>query len=202
MESSWFQTCCWMATEKITYGLAHIIYPNSEGLKKFILQHLHVPDRKVKIIGKGSSNGIDTVFFSRSVELKKKAKELRYKYKINEGDFVFSFLGRIVRDKGIIELATAFKTMQDTRGQGERRLVLLMVGPFENDLDPLPPSVMEFLMENKDVFLAGFQEDVRPWIMASDVFVFPSYREGFPNVVMQASSAGSAVYCIGYQWLQ
>jgi glycosyltransferase involved in cell wall biosynthesis len=64
---------------------------------------------------------------------------------------------------------------------------LLIVGHFEEDLDPLPANVMRFLKEDPDVMLAGFQRDVRPWLLASDIFVFPSYREGFPNVVMQAS---------------
>lgn len=65
--------------------------------------------------------------------------------------------------------------------------MLLMVGHFEEDIDPLPQQVLEFLRNDKRVVLAGFQTDIRPWLMSSDVFVFPSYREGFPNVVMQAS---------------
>ncbi len=194
METSGLKRRLLEATEKITYACADTVYPNSEGLKKFLLQDLEIPDGKLKIIGKGSSNGIDTGYFQRSEELAGKSRALRKKYKINDGDLVFSFVGRIVRDKGLIELATAFKTLQDTFQKENRRLVLLLVGHFEDDLDPLPSNIMEFIMKDESVILAGFQEDVRPWIMASDIFVFPSYREGFPNVVMQASLLG--VPCI------
>lgn len=177
--------------ERITYACAHGVYPNSIGLKKFIEQHFHIPSQKLKVIGRGSSNGIDTVFFDRTAALELNAKDLRAKYNIRETDIVFSFVGRIVRDKGIVELATAFRKISETIDLGdtlsERKSFLMMVGNFEEDLDPLPPEIVEFLMTDKRVILAGFQTDIRPWLMASDVFVFPSYREGFPNVVMQAS---------------
>jgi len=194
METSGITRSVLEVTEKITYACADQVYPNSQGLKDYLLRDLQVPEGKVKLIGKGSSNGIDTDYFQRSEELEKKSREVRDKHKIRQGDLVFSFVGRIVRDKGLIELATAFKTMREGFAGTDRRLVLLLVGHFEDDLDPLPANVMEFIMKDESVILAGFQEDVRPWIMASDIFVFPSYREGFPNVVMQASLLG--VPCI------
>lgn len=180
------------ATEKVTIACAHKIYPNSAGLKKFLVEELKVNPAKVRIIGKGSSNGIDTTFFRRTAELEEQAIALRRKYDIQPDDVVFSFVGRIVRDKGIVELVKAFKAVADQLTDkvlpdgSIRRAFLLLVGPFEQALDPLPVGVVTFLEKDKRVILTGFQRDVRPWMMASDIFVFPSYREGFPNVVMQA----------------
>jgi glycosyltransferase involved in cell wall biosynthesis len=143
----------------------------------------------LSIIGKGSTNGIDASFFSRSPELMEKAATIRKKYLIPEASLVFSFVGRIVKDKGILELTEAFKRLSVSMD-----VWLLLVGPFEQELDPLPDEVMKFITNSNKVINAGFQEDVRPWLLASDVFVFPSYREGFPNVVMQ--SACLKVPCI------
>lgn len=171
--------------ENITYACAHRVYPNSKGLELFIRANLSVNPGKLKIIGKGSTNGIDTVRFTKSAELKVHAKEIRKRYGIGEEDIVFSFVGRIVGDKGIVELATAFQ--QFLNQSGSRKYFLLLIGDFEENLDPLPGDVMTFLKNNSSVIMPGFQSDIRPWVMSSDVFVFPSYREGFPNVVMQAS---------------
>lgn len=169
--------------EKITYACAHRVYPNAEGLKEFIVQKLQVSPRKLTIIGRGSTNGIDTALFKRTAALEEEAAAIRQRHGIQPGDVVFSFVGRIVKDKGIGELIQAFRRLSETSAE---RTFLLLIGAFEQDLDPLAPEDYTFLQQDPRVVLAGFQRDVKPWIMASDVFVFPSYREGFPNVVMQA----------------
>lgn len=169
--------------EKVTYACAHRVYPNAGGLKDFIEQSLHVSPRKLTIIGRGSTNGIDTSVFQRTPVLAAEAVAIRQRYGIQPEDVVFSFVGRIVRDKGIGELIHAFKRLSETSSE---RLFLLLIGSFEQDLDPLAPEDYAFLQQDPRVILAGFQTDVKPWVIASDVFVFPSYREGFPNVVMQA----------------
>lgn len=189
MEASGITRWVLQLAEQITYACAHRIYPNSVGLKLFIEQRFPMREEKVKIIGKGSSNGIDTVYFDRSNDLEERAVGVRAKCKIASADFVFSFVGRIVKDKGIVELIKAFKEVSDDLAKlhPKKKVFLLLVGPIEHDLDPLPQQIYDFAMEDERVIFAGFQADIRPWIMASDVFVFPSYREGFPNVVMQAS---------------
>ena len=137
---------------------------------------------KLRLIGKGSSNGIDPGHFARTPELTAAARDIRARHHIPEGALVFGFVGRVVKDKGITELVEAFKRLATTAD-----IRLLLVGPFEQELDPLPEEVMTFISTDPRVIAAGYQQDVRPWIMAADVFVFPSYREGFPNVVMQAA---------------
>jgi glycosyltransferase involved in cell wall biosynthesis len=168
--------------ERVTYSSAHQVYPNSLGLLKYIKEQRLIGNTPLSIIGKGSTNGIDISFFLRNTDLENKASAIRMRYGIPDNAVVFGFVGRIVKDKGIIELTKAFKKLSSAT---EVRLIL--VGPFEQELDPLPAEVIQFINENAGVIKAGFMHDVRPWLMASDVFVFPSYREGFPNVVMQAA---------------
>jgi glycosyltransferase involved in cell wall biosynthesis len=172
--------------ENVTYRCAHIVFPNSLGLKKFIERHFRIAPNKLRMLGNGSSNGIDTVFFDRSPELEIKASQLRADYNIGKQDIVFSFVGRIVGDKGIVELVQAFRELTLSNDYSHRNIFLLLVGHFEDELDPLPVDILDFFKNDKHVILPGFQSDIRPWIVCSDVFVFPSYREGFPNVVMQA----------------
>lgn len=184
-------------TERVTYFCAHKVYPNSFGLLEFIREEFHlnymsaeglgkqktILKNKFKVIGNGSSNGIDTSFFSTSTSLKKEAEELRQKWGIPKNVLVFGFIGRIVRDKGIVELVEAFRKISERMDAR-----LLLVGEFEQDLDPLPQSILDFLKNDSRVIAPGFQLDVRPWFRVMDVFTFPSYREGFPNAVMQACS--------------
>src|SRR5690606_28031456 len=67
---------------------------------------------------------------------------------------------------------------------------LILVGEFEHELDPLSNHILENIKLNKQIIHVGFQQDIRPYLALSDVFVFPSYREGFPNVVLQAGAMG------------
>lgn len=169
--------------ERLTYACATGVLPNSQGLKQYIEEHIATTP-KLKIVGKGSSNGIDTLIFRRRDALEEGARAIRARHGIAPGDLVFSFVGRVVKDKGICELVEAFQLVRERIAT--KHVWLVVVGPLEQDLDPIPEKELEFLTECANVVLAGYQTDVRPWIMASDIFVFPSYREGFPNVVMQA----------------
>lgn len=182
MEAVGIKRSLLLLTEKITYVCAHRIYPNSSGLLKYIQSEFQTQSEKFKILGKGSSNGIDASYFSRNADLQKQALAIREQYNIGIDTIVFSFVGRLVKDKGIVELVQAFKKIKNSCPAR-----LMLIGPFEENLDPLPVEIMTFIQNDNSVILPGFQHDVRPWMMASDVFVFPSYREGFPNVVMQAA---------------
>jgi len=172
--------------EKATYACATHIYPNSKGLYDIILANKFTEARKLKVIGQGSSNGIDTAHFdpgSYSIEEKQK---LRLKHQMNEDDFVFIFVGRLVKDKGINELLEAFRKLSQQNSKAK----LLLVGFLETGLDPLSNFSLEVLETNDNITFVGFQRDVRPYFAISDALTFPSYREGFPNVVMQAGAMG------------
>lgn len=168
--------------EKITYANATLILPNSFGLMQIIKDHKFTSDKKLKIIGKGSSNGIDTEHFKKTNISQDQQYELKQQLGILDGDFVFTFVGRLVADKGINELISAFRTISKTN----KKIKLLLVGPFETELDPLNEETLMEIDANKNIISAGWQADVRPYFAIADALVFPSYREGFPNVVMQA----------------
>ena len=175
--------------EKLTYSSATRVYPNSKGLYDFILQNNFTQSNKLKIIANGSSNGIDTTFFSPDQVAEIERVTLREELKIQPDDFVFVFVGRIVSDKGINELIKAFSELQTVENK-PAGIKLLLVGGLENDLDPLNPETLAEINQNKDIISVGFQQDVRSFFAIADALVFPSYREGFPNVVMQAGAMG------------
>ena len=175
--------------EKLTYSSATRVYPNSKGLYDFILQNNFTQSNKLKIIANGSSNGIDTTFFSPDQVTELERVTLREKLNIQPDNFVFVFVGRIVSDKGINELIKAFSQLQAVENK-PTGIKLLLVGGLENDLDPLNPETLAEINQNKDIISVGFQQDVRSFFAIADALVFPSYREGFPNVVMQAGAMG------------
>ena len=176
--------------EKLTYSSATRVYPNSKGLYDFILQNNFTQSNKLKIIANGSSNGINTTFFNPAQVSEIEKVALREKLNIQPDDFVFVFVGRIVSDKGINELIKAFSELQAAENNEPAGIKLLLVGGLENDLDPLNPETLAEINQNKDIISVGFQQDVRSFFAIADALVFPSYREGFPNVVMQAGAMG------------
>lgn len=169
-------------TEWLTYRLATKVYPNSKNLKQFIVDNKFCLPAKLKVIGNGSSNGIDADHFKPNGSTIRKSIELKSELRLTDDNFVFLFVGRLVKDKGIEELVKAFLTIH----KQYPHIRLLLVGPFEHELDPLSASCVEQIEINENILSVGFQSDVRPYLMLSNALVFPSYREGFPNVPMQA----------------
>lgn len=172
--------------EKMTYRFANHIYPNSFGLRDIIVEQKLCPSRKLKVIGNGSSNGIDITYFDPSLFTSVQKSDFRKELGIKDTDFVFVFVGRLVGDKGINELVQAFNAIS----RDNTKAKLLLVGPLESDLDALLEETLRVIDTNSSIISIGFQKDVRPYLFLSDALVFPSYREGFPNVVMQAGAMG------------
>ncbi len=174
--------------EKLTYACATKIYPNSTGLNDIIIKHKFTSPKKLKVIANGSSNGIDTSFFDPGLYSDEDNLKLSKSLGISSSDTVIVYVGRLVRDKGIHELIDAFKKLNTESANAK----LLLVGAYEKDLDPLSPETEEEINTNPNIIMVGWQDDVRPYFAMSDILAFPSYREGFPNVVMQAASMGLA----------
>ncbi|MCL6294984.1 glycosyltransferase family 4 protein [Jejuia spongiicola] len=171
--------------EKITYKCATKIYPNSFGLVDIILENNFTNKGKLKVIANGSSNGIDTSYFDPKLFTDHdKLLKMKSTFGLQNDDFVFVYVGRLVSDKGINELLLAFNKINNENN----KVKLLLVGTYENELDPLLPQSMEIIKNNKNIVSVGWVDDVRPYFMISNVLVFPSYREGFPNVVMQSGA--------------
>ena len=201
METSGVKRKVLNLVEKLTYACATKVYPNSYGLKDFILKEKFCSPHKLKVIGNGSTNGIDTAYFNPALFSPHQKKEIRQQWQLKEDDFVWIFVGRLVKDKGINELVAAFRQLTEELNDSDNKhtnsLVdniryrapkLLLVGPLEPELDPLLPETLREMEHNKNILTVGYQRDVRPYLAAADALIFPSYREGFPNVVMQAGA--------------
>ncbi|MFB9057605.1 glycosyltransferase family 4 protein [Mariniflexile ostreae] len=170
--------------EKNTYRCATKIYPNSHGLYDIILEQKFTVKTKLKVLANGSSNGIDTLHFNPEQVAAATKLALKKTWHINADDFVFVFVGRLVKDKGINELVNAFNLLNQTHSA----IKLLLIGGYEDDLDPLLPETMAAIASNTNIMSTGWVADVRPYLAISHALTFPSYREGFPNVVMQAGA--------------
>ena len=171
--------------EKLTYRCATHVYPNALGLKNIIIDLKFAKPDKLKVIGKGSSNGIDTTYFSHTNPMWS-PKNLEEELGVLRSDFTFILVGRLVGDKGVNELVEAFVGVQKKHPEA----ALLLVGPLEEELDPLLPHSLHIINTHPKIFTTGYVEDVRPYLAFAKALVFPSYREGFPNVVLQAGAMG------------
>lgn len=172
------------AMEKLTYRFATHVYSNSCALKDFILENRLLAEAKISVIGNGSSNGIDTQHYSRTPDVLMEAEALKEKFGISHEKIIL-FVGRLVKDKGIEELLKSYERLKS-----EHSIKLLLVGPFEPDRDPLSDWAKGFITSDKNIISTGYVDDVRPYMAMSTLLAFPSYREGFPNVPMQAGAMG------------
>ena len=169
-----------MTSEKIACKAANIVIPEGNGVMKSLIND-GITKKEMHVIHHGNINGVNVDYYNKD---QVDCSDLRDNLHIDGDDFVFVFVGRIVRDKGINELAEAMQRITSTY----KKVKLLMVGDFEPQYGPLKPENDRFLKEDNSVVYAGYVKDVRPYLSISDALVFPSYREGFPNVVLQAGA--------------
>lgn len=169
-----------MATDWLTCACATHIIPEGEGVKNDLLSN-GITKKPLKVLGYGNVRGVDMDYYSLRPEVVEKAKEFK------KDIFTFVFVGRIVGDKGINELCEAFDRLS---GIVKARLVL--VGPFEDNLDPISDKSRKIIERNPSIEAVGgkFGDELLAYYAASDCFVFPSYREGFPNTVLEAGAMG------------
>ena len=167
-------------TDRITCACATHIVPEGEGVKNDLINY-GITRKPLHVLGYGNVRGVDMQHYCRIPEVMAAAQPI-----MRSGVFTFVFVGRVVRDKGINELVQAFVRLNAQ----EPATRLILVGRFEDDLDPVLPQTRQTIEQNDSIEAVGSQADVRPWLAASDALVFPSYREGFPNVVLEAGAMG------------
>lgn len=183
LEATGFKRKLLNAVEKLTYSCATLVLPNSFAMQDIVINEKFCKKEKLKVIGNGSSNGIDTEHYDKTQVLTEKIDSIKKELNIDISDTVFLFIGRVVKDKGINELVNAFDNVNKVHPNTK----LLIVGARENNLDPIEETTLSIIKSNDNILETGNVMDIRPFVAVSDIFTFPSYREGFPNVVLQAS---------------
>ena len=147
------------------------------------------PAARIVVPGHGSSNGVDANGRFNPDNLPPgPGGRIREHYQIPPEATVVGYMGRLVRDKGIIELAAAW---QDLRARQDR-LFLLLVGPVEPQ-DPIPEDILLQFQEDSRVRWTGPVDDPVPLYAAMDLLTLPTYREGFPNTPLEAAAMGLPV---------
>lgn len=169
--------------ERFTYFFSTRLFCNSFGLKKYINENL--TNKKIIVIAQGSINGVNTEFF-KNTKTKDEQNIIREKLNIRENDFVITFVGRIVKDKGINELVESFVNLL----KKHQNLKLLLVGDYEEHLNPIKKENKKIIDTLDSIITVGFQDDIREFLSIANLFALPSYREGLPNSLIEAGSFG------------
>lgn len=170
--------------EKISGNLAHKVVNVSKDVENIAIKDRLNPERKNIILGKGTCNGVDCqVKFNPKFYSQDEVDALKSKYGISDSDFVVGFVGRLVRDKGIDDIIDAWKILS----QKYNNIKLLLVGPME-ERDSIKESNKSYIKNSESIMFTDYIQDNAIFYKLMDVFILPTYREGFPTVVLEASS--------------
>jgi glycosyltransferase involved in cell wall biosynthesis len=181
--SSGFKRWILLTAERVACACAHVVLCNSKSLRAEALALGFAPAGKLLVLGEGSSNGVDVEHFSPG------PSDVREKIGIPREAPVVGFVGRLTRDKGLPELIVAF----DRILRAEPSTHLLLVGWFDAAEDALDSELRTRILSNPRIHCTGFVSDVAPYYRAMDVMVLPTWREGFPNAVLEAAASGIPV---------
>ncbi len=179
--------------EKLTYWSSNYVLPNSESMRGVILEYKLVDTNKIKIIGFGSSNGIDLDEFNPQALKSKITNKILNKINHSKDKKYLLFVGRVVKDKGVTELVDAFINLE----KRFENYTLLIVGPIENirKEEGIPLHILDEIENNPRIMALGWSDDVKYYLDIADFLIHPSYREGFPNVLLQAGAMGCPIIC-------
>jgi glycosyltransferase involved in cell wall biosynthesis len=177
--------------EKLTAQVATHVWPNSFSLRDYITANKLADPGKLEVISLGSSNGINLKRFSVSNLDEAKLEEIKSRIVYDKNLFYFLSVGRIVHDKGIDELLNAFVRIYSKHPQTR----LILVGAFEEELDPISAGAREILSSHPGIIQAGWSDHVEYFMHCCQVLVHPSHREGFPNVLLQAGAMFCPIVC-------
>jgi glycosyltransferase involved in cell wall biosynthesis len=172
------------ALEQLACSLAHEVICVSASVRDEAVRTGLVQPRKALVLGNGSSNGVDALGqYDPDRVLSSNPRQLRTTLKVPAEALVIGFVGRLVRDKGIIDLSEAWARVRIANPDA----YLLIIGPYERS-DSVPAEVLSKLKADDRVRVVSDCREAAPYYAAMDLLVHPSHREGFPNVVLEASA--------------
>lgn len=173
-----------MFTDWLTCACATHVIPEGEGVKADLLNN-GITKKPLQVLGYGNVKGVDLSYYCKENVNLNLNEERKLK---TDGVFTFLFVGRIVRDKGINELVKAFQHIH-SHNLNTR---LWLVGAYEDSLDPISNETRQIIADNDGIEAVGVKrgDELLAYYAAADCFVFPSYREGFPNTVLEAGAMG------------
>lgn len=172
-------------TERIAARCAHKVICVSPSLRQAFIDFRLGAANQTVVLGGGSSNGVDTTRFASTPERQAEGLTLRRSLGIPDAAQVIGFVGRLTRDKGVAELVAAYAALLHEFED----LHLLLVGGFEEG-DPLSLEMRDAIWTHPNIHITGFVNNTAPYYSAIDLLVFPSHREGLPNVPLEAAAAG------------
>ena len=178
-----------MATERVSCKLSHEVFCVSHSLREVAISDGICPAEKIKVFLGGSGNGVDASgrFCPEGISPEARA-EKREDLGLEANSVAIGFVGRLVRDKGIDELANAWRIISSECPGA----YLFLIGPLEPQ-DPVSPESLAVFDKDPRVHLVGIVEDTSAWYSLLDLVVLPTYREGFPNVPLEAAAMGLPV---------
>lgn len=177
--------------EITSFRFATDVWPNSNSSLQYMVNTGMIRPGKARVIGGGSSNGVDLQKYNRAAIHETRLEEFRKLIGYKAGERVLLFAGRMVKDKGIQELVAVFQRLQKQFPS----IKLVLLGPLEEELDPLNDVTKESIRNNKSIVHINWTDEVEYYFALAELFVFPSHREGFPNVLMQAGAMRVPVVC-------
>jgi len=188
---TWAEERGWRRTffkllDKLTIKLNHHCYADSESQKQFLVKEGVCCESELSVMGQGSLAGVDLMRFNPKRFSCSDKNELRSALDINEGSKVIVFVGRITRDKGVLELLTAFEALVAK----DLNVTLLLVGPLDDELVFNDMCLTSYVSSHERIKSTGFTESPEEYLSIADVFCLPSYREGFGTVIIESAAMG------------
>lgn len=180
-----------VSMEKLTAKCAHHVWPNSHSLMNYITEHKLVHPKKMQVIGHGSSNGVDLNRYSVAALKPEKLAEIKKLLHYDDSLCYLLNMGRIVKDKGIDEVMKAFSVVYEAN----TKLRLIVLGAFEDDLDPISDEARKILTTHPGIIHIDWSDHVEYFMHLSHLLVHASYREGFPNTLLQTGAMNCPIIC-------
>ena len=182
-----------LITEKLTYWGAHKVLPNSKSLRAYMLKNKMIKESKLAMIGKGSTNGIDLERFSSLSLDTQIINRVRASIDFQPDDFIIMAIGRVVKDKGIIELIQVFSKISQTYP----KVKLVLLGPMENQRveENIPTEILDTINNHQRIVHINWSDQVEHYLSVANLLIHASHREGFPNVLLQAGAMKCPIIC-------